>query len=299
MRLFGGEKTTAIMEKLGYDETMPIENKMITNTIESAQKRVEGRHFDTRKSVLKFDDVLNTQREIIYKQRGDVLSGNDVSASVHTMVTQSIADNVNTFCSAENPMDWNLQSLKDTYRGWLLGDDDLNFTDEEQAKLTTDYLVNMLTEKAEAILKAKEELIGEEQMREFERIVLLRNVDSKWMDHIDAMEELRRGMGLRSYGQHDPYTMYRLEGFDMFDEMVESIRQDTAKMLIAAQIKVNNPETMQRKQVAKITGTSGDNSLKKQPVKAGKKIGRNDPCPCGSGKKYKHCHGKAGAAPLQ
>jgi len=299
MRLFGGERTTAIMEKLGYDETMPIENKMITNTIESAQKRVEGRHFDTRKSVLKYDDVLNSQRELIYKQRGDVLAGEDVSESVHNMVTQSIADNVNTFCTGESPMDWNLQSLKNMYLGWLLEDGDLNFTDEEQAKLTTDYLISLLTEKAEAILKEKEELIGAEQMREFERIVLLRNVDSKWMEHIDAMEELRRGMGLRSYAQHDPYTMYRMEGFDMFDEMVEDIRQDTARMLISAQIRTNSPDTMQRKRVAKITGTSGgDNSLKKQPVKV-TKVGRNDPCPCGSGKKYKHCHGKAGAEKLQ
>ena len=299
MRLFGGERTTAIMEKLGYDETMPIETKMISNTIESAQKRVEGRHFDTRKSVLKFDDVLNSQRELIYKQRGDVLAGEDVSESVRNMVTQSIADNVNTFCTGDSPMDWNLQSLKNMYLGWLLTDSDLDFTDEEQAKLTTEYLISLLTEKAEAILKEKEELIGSEQMREFERIVLLRNVDSKWMEHIDAMEELRRGMGLRSYGQHDPYTMYRMEGFDMFDEMVEDIRQDTAKMLIAAQIRTNNPETMQRKRVAKITGTSGgDNTLKKQPVKV-TKVGRNDPCPCGSGKKYKHCHGKAGAEKLQ
>ncbi|MBQ3588477.1 MAG: SEC-C domain-containing protein, partial [Oscillospiraceae bacterium] len=299
MRLFGGDRTTAIMEKLGYDETMPIENKMITNTIESAQKRVEGRHFDTRKSVLKYDDVLNSQRELIYKQRGDVLAGEDVSESVHNMVTQSIADNVNTFCTGESPMDWNLQSLKNMYLGWLLEDGDLNFTDEEQAKLTTDYLISLLTEKAEAILKEKEELIGAEQMREFERIVLLRNVDSKWMEHIDAMEELRRGMGLRSYAQHDPYTMYRMEGFDMFDEMVEDIRQDTARMLISAQIRTNSPDTMQRKRVAKITGTSGgDNTLKKQPVKV-TKVGRNDPCPCGSGKKYKHCHGKAGAEKLQ
>ena len=299
MRLFGGDRTTAIMEKLGYDETMPIENKMITNTIESAQKRVEGRHFDTRKSVLKYDDVLNSQRELIYKQRGDVLAGEDVSESVHNMVTQSIADNVNTFCTGDSPMDWNLQSLKNMYLGWLLEDGDLNFTDEEQAKLTTDYLISLLTEKAEAILKEKEELIGAEQMREFERIVLLRNVDSKWMEHIDAMEELRRGMGLRSYAQHDPYTMYRMEGFDMFDEMVEDIRQDTARMLISAQIRTNSPDTMQRKRVAKITGTSGgDNTLKKQPVKV-TKVGRNDPCPCGSGKKYKHCHGKAGAEKLQ
>ena len=298
MRLFGGERTTQIMEKFGYTDDMPIENKMITSSIENAQKRIEGRNFDIRKNVLQYDDVLNTQREIIYKQRGDVLSGNDVSESVHSMLTQSIEDNVNTFCSSENPTEWNIQSLKDMYRGWLLSDDELVYSEEQQAKLTTAELINVLKDKAEKILKDKEEIIGSDHMREFERIVLLRNVDSKWMDHIDAMEELRRGMGLRSYGQHDPFAAYRMEGFAMFDEMVESIRQDTAKMLISAQIRING-EDLQRKQVAKITGTSGgsEESVKKQPIKT-KKIGRNDPCPCGSGKKYKHCHGRPGAEPL-
>ena len=300
MRLFGGERTTQIMEKFGYTDDMPIENKMISSSIESAQKRIEGRNFDIRKNVLQYDDVLNTQRDIIYRQRGDVLSGNDVSESVHNMLTQSIRDNVEMFCSGEDPMEWNLHSLKDMYRGWLLGDDEFTFTDEEQAKLTVEEIITMLTDKAQAILDEKEQLIGSEQMREFERIVLLRNVDSKWMEHIDAMDELRRGMGLRSYGQHDPFATYRMEGFAMFDEMVENIRQDTAKMLVAAQIRTNNGEALQRKRVAKVTGTSGggDNSLKKQPVRAGKKIGRNDPCPCGNGKKYKHCHGRPGADPL-
>ena len=300
MRLFGGEKTTQIMEKFGYTDDMPIENKMISSSIESAQKRIEGRNFDIRKNVLQYDDVLNTQRDIIYRQRGDVLSGNDVSESVHNMLTQSIRDNVEMFCSGEDPTEWNLHSLKDMYRGWLLGDDEFSFTDEQQAKLTVEEIITMLTEKAQAILDEKEQLIGSEQMREFERIVLLRNVDSKWMEHIDAMDELRRGMGLRSYGQHDPFATYRMEGFAMFDEMVENIRQDTAKMLVAAQIRTNNGEALQRKRVAKVTGTSGGggNSLKKQPVRAGKKIGRNDPCPCGSGKKYKHCHGRPGADPL-
>ena len=300
MRLFGGEKTTQIMEKFGYTDDMPIENKMISSSIESAQKRIEGRNFDIRKNVLQYDDVLNTQRDIIYRQRGDVLSGNDVSESVHNMLTQSIRDNVEMFCSGEDPMEWNLHSLKDMYRGWLLTDDEFTFTDEQQAKLTAEEIITMLTDKAQAILDEKEQLIGTEQMREFERIVLLRNVDSKWMEHIDAMDELRRGMGLRSYGQHDPFATYRMEGFAMFDEMVENIRQDTAKMLVAAQIRTNNGEALQRKRVAKVTGTSGgsDNSLKKQPVRAGKKIGRNDPCPCGSGKKYKQCHGRPGADPL-
>ncbi|MEG1862717.1 MAG: SEC-C metal-binding domain-containing protein, partial [Oscillospiraceae bacterium] len=186
---------------------------------------------------------------------------------------------------------------KDTYRGWLLGDDELNFQEEELAKVTREDITKYICDKATAILKEKEETIGSDNMREFERIVLLRNVDSKWMEHIDAMDELRNGMGLRSYGQHDPYTTYRVEGFAMFDEMVENIRQDTTRMLISAQVKVNN---LQREQVAKVTGTSGgeEEEAKKQPVRVTGKVGRNDPCPCGSGKKYKHCHGRPGAEKL-
>lgn len=298
MRLFGGDKTTAIMEKFGYDETMPIENKMITNTIESAQKKIEGRNFDIRKNVLQYDDVVNTQREIIYKQRADVLNGDDVSESIRNMVRQSIADNVETFCAGDDPRQWNLQSLKDTYLGWLLADGDLVYTSRQQRTISKDEINEFILTKAQNILHEKEQLIGADRMREFERIVLLKNVDMKWMDHIDAMEELRRGMGLRSYGQHDPYSTYRMEGFAMFDEMVEAIRQDTSKMLIASKIRVDGND-MQRRQVAKITGTSGGGEeTKKQPVKVGKKIGRNDPCPCGSGKKYKHCHGRPGADPL-
>ena len=300
MRLFGGDKTARLMDKMGLDEDMPIENKMVTNTIESAQKKIEGRNFDIRKSVLQYDDVLNNQRELIYKQRGEVLQGNDVSRSIHEMVTRSIRDNVEMFCQGESAHRWNLQSLKNTYLGWLLSDNDLDYSDSELDALTVDDVVKFITDKAEANLAQKQALLGEDRMREFERVVLLRNVDSKWMDHIDAMEELRRGMNLRSYGQHDPYATYRMEGFDMFDEMVESIRQDTAKNIIAAQIRINQ-EPIKRQRVAKITGTSGggEEPVKKQPVRAGKKIGRNEPCPCGSGKKYKNCHGRTGAAPLE
>ena len=301
MRLFGGERTQALMDKLGMDDTMPIENKMITNSIETAQKRIEGRNFDIRKNVLQYDDVMNKQREIIYKQRNEVLHNIDVSSVVHNMLTQSIEDNVNTFCSAENPADWNIQSLKDTYRGWVLADGDLVYTDEELKNLTREDLIKTITDKANAIVELKAKILGENGMREFERVCLLRNVDTKWMDHIDAMEELRRGMGLRGYGSHDPVAAYRTEGFEMFDEMVESIKQDTAKSLVALKIRTS-AAPIERQQVAKVTGTSGggeEESTRREPIRVGRKIGRNEPCPCGSGKKYKNCHGRPGAEPLE
>ena len=301
MRLFGGERTQALMDKLGMDDTMPIENKMITNSIETAQKRIEGRNFDIRKNVLQYDDVMNKQREIIYKQRNEVLHNIDVSSVVHNMLTQSIEDNVNTFCSAENPADWNIQSLKDTYRGWVLADGDLVYTDEELKNLTREDLIKTITDKANAIVELKAKILGENGMREFERVCLLRNVDTKWMDHIDAMEELRRGMGLRGYGSHDPVAAYRTEGFEMFDEMVEAIKQDTAKSLVALKIRTS-AAPIERQQVAKVTGTSGggeEESTRREPIRVGRKIGRNEPCPCGSGKKYKNCHGRPGAEPLE
>ena len=301
MRLFGGERTQALMDKLGMDDTMPIENKMITNSIETAQKRIEGRNFDIRKNVLQYDDVMNKQREIIYKQRNEVLHNIDVSSVVHNMLTQSIEDNVNTFCFAEDPADWNIQSLKDTYRGWVLADGDLAYTDEELKNLTKEDLIKTITDKANAIVELKAKILGENGMREFERVCLLRNVDTKWMDHIDAMEELRRGMGLRGYGSHDPVAAYRTEGFEMFDEMVEAIKQDTAKSLVALKIRTS-AAPIERQQVAKVTGTSGggeEESTRREPIRVGRKIGRNEPCPCGSGKKYKNCHGRPGAEPLE
>ncbi|MBQ5782374.1 MAG: preprotein translocase subunit SecA, partial [Oscillospiraceae bacterium] len=294
MRLFGGAKTTAIMEKMGYDETMPIENKIITNSIETAQKKIEGRNFDTRKNVLQYDDVMNKQREIIYSQRQSVLEGEDLSESLRDMVTGSIQVNVDTFCSGNDATLWNLQSLRDTYIGWVLNDKELRYTDEQLKNLTSEEVCKYITDKALAILHAKEQVIGSEQMRELERVVLLKTVDSKWMEHIDAMEELKRGIGLRSYGQHDPVSEYRVEGFNMFDEMIENIRQDTTKLLITA----NLAKPVKREAVAKVTGTSGggDNSVKRQPIRrSADKVGRNDLCPCGSGKKYKKCCGRTSA----
>ncbi len=297
MRLFANSPASTFISNSVPDD-MPIEHKMLNSTIETAQKRIEGRNFDVRKNVLKYDEVMNSQRQIIYKQRGDVLSGGDVSKEIQSMVTQSIIDNVDLFCSEENASLWNIQSLKDTYRGWLISEDELVYHDDELASLAKQDLYDFLTGKANAILKAKEELIGADKMREFERVALLKNVDRKWMEHIDAMDQLRRGIGLRGYGQKDPASEYRLEGFNMFDEMIDNIRQDTTKFLIAAQIKVASP--IKREQVAKVTGTSGGSEsapVRKTPDRV-TKVGRNDPCPCGSGKKFKQCHGKTGAEKL-
>ncbi len=295
MRLFANATTLGMIDRLAVDDE-PIEHKLLTNTIETAQKRIEGRNFDIRKNVLKYDEVMNNQRSIIYSQRGEVLSGTDVSQRVRDMLTQSIEDNVSVFCSEDDATLWNIQSLKDTYRGWLIFDEDMNYSNDELLSLNKEDLSDYLTNKALDILKEKEDEVGEKLMREFERVILLRNVDSKWMEHIDAMDQLRRGMGLRGFAQRDPVNDYRVEGFEMFDDMIESIRQDTAKMLITTQIKTAN---IQRQEVAKITGTSSGNeqAVKKQPERV-TKIGRNDPCPCGSGKKYKQCHGKAGAEKL-
>ncbi|MBP1571608.1 MAG: preprotein translocase subunit SecA [Oscillospiraceae bacterium] len=294
MRLFGGDRTSAVMEKLGYDETMPIENKIITGSIENAQKKIEGRNFDVRKNVLNYDDVMNKQREIIYSQRQSVLEGEDISESLHEMVTGSIQLNVNTFCSGNQPEHWNLASLRNTYLGWLLNDEELRYTDEQLKTLKSEDICDYITNKALAILKLKEQQIGSENMRELERVVLLKTVDSKWMEHIDAMDELKKGIGLRSYGQHDPVSEYRVEGFNMFDEMIANIQEETTKLLIMA----NLAKPVKREAVAKETGTSGggDNSVKRQPIRrAADKVGRNDPCPCGSGKKYKKCCGRTSA----
>ena len=290
MRLFGGERVQNLMNSMGVEEDMPIENKMITSTIESAQKKLEARNFSIRKNVLQFDDVMNSQREIIYGQRQKVLAGEDVSESVHTMMRESIEENTALYLGGDNAADWNFTELRSHYLGWLTVPADFQYTDEQLASLKREDVSNLLIDRAEKICAAKEKLIGEKNMRELERIVLLRVVDRKWMDHIDDMEELRKGIHLRSYGQHDPVVEYRIEGFNMFDAMVASIREDTTKLLLMVQIRRN--DELKREQVAKPTSESGgssDGSIQKQPVKKVVKIGRNDPCPCGSGLKWKKC----------
>ena len=288
MRLFGGQRLQGIMETLNVPEDLPIDAKMLSNSIEGAQKKVEDRNFEIRKSVLRYDDVMNKQREIIYGQRGKVLEGEDISESIANMRRESIEKSVDLYLSSdETKDDWNLDGLRDYYLGWLLTDGDLRFDKNEYAEITKDKITEILTKRMEEVYSAREEQFGSEIMRELERVALLRNVDLKWMDHIDAMSDLKQGIHLRSYAQHDPVIEYRIEGFDMFDQMIEAIREDTVKMLMTVRVKA----APQREQVAVPVEASNDGSVSATVVRKNK-VGRNDPCPCGSGKKYKHCCGR-------
>ncbi|MGN0572615.1 MAG: preprotein translocase subunit SecA [Acutalibacteraceae bacterium] len=292
MRLFGGERITNVMNTLKTPEDMPIEAKMISNTIESAQKKIEGRNFGIRKSVLQYDDVMNRQRELIYRQRNQVLDGEELKPVILRMIEGSINDAVDFFCSDHvSKSDWNIDGLRDKFKGWLTEDSD--FTD---GKFDKEEAREMLLNRANERYEEREKLFGTDDngvpvMRELEKLILLRNVDSHWMDHIDAMDQLRRGIGLRAYGQTDPVVAYRNIGSEMFDGMNEDIRENTARQILTVMIK--SQEETKREQAAKITATSGasDGTDKKQPVRKKEKVKPNDPCPCGSGKKYKNCCG--------
>ncbi|MBR6657876.1 MAG: preprotein translocase subunit SecA [Oscillospiraceae bacterium] len=288
MRLFGGNRIQSIMETLKIPEDTPVDAKMLSGSIEGAQKKVEGRNFEIRKSVLRFDDVMNQQREIIYGQRGKVLEGEDISEYIANMRKESVEKTVDIYlANDESKADWNLDGLRDYYLGWLLTDGDLRFGKEEYSKITKAEISEILQNRMEEVYAAREEQFTPEIMRELERVALLKNVDLKWMDHIDAMSDLKQGIYLRSYAQHDPVVEYRIEGFDMFDQMIEAIREDTVKMLMTVRVRT----APQRELVAVPVEASGDGSVSATVVKK-KKVGRNDPCPCGSGKKYKHCCGK-------
>lgn len=336
MRLFGGEKMANIMERLNTPDDMPIENKMLSNIIESSQQKVESRNFAIRKNVLQYDDVMNRQREIIYGQRNQVLNGDNIRKEVIKMIDQNIDATASLYCSDDTPREnWNMESLREYYMNWLLSDEsEFSFTTEELEKLERLDIVEMLQEKALKLYEENEKLLPEETMREMERVYLLKSVDTYWMQHIDDMENLKQGIQLRAYGQRDPVVEYRLEGFDMFDEMIASIRENTAKLCLSAPRKIaeiqkqqaaaeqarreakkraaaahqvnlngNAPEqpapnplnvVIRREQVAKPTATSADgtDSRNKTVRKTAKqKTGRNEPCPCGSGKKYKKCCG--------
>lgn len=291
MRLFGGEKIQHIMSALNLDEDEPIENKMLSNTIESAQRKVEGRNFGIRKSVLQYDDVMNRQREIIYSQRSQVLNGEDIHDKILQMIRENIDENVKAYLPESEIHDnWNIDGLRDHYLGYITTPDDLHYTVNELADIQQEDVIRTLTERALKLYDDREKMFGSDMLRELERVILLKTVDTKWIDHIDAMDELRRGIGLRAYAHRDPVVEYRIEGFDMFDEMIASIKEDTVKLLLTVRLKTE--EEPKREQVAKPTTASvgGDKTVKKQPVKK-QKIGRNDPCPCGSGKKYKKCCG--------
>ncbi|ARP49487.1 preprotein translocase subunit SecA [Ruminococcaceae bacterium CPB6] len=297
MRLFGGERVSAMMETLKVDEDTPIENKMLTKTIENAQRRIEGRNFAIRKDVLKYDDVNSRQREVIYKQRDQVLDGADVHEQIMGMVKQAIENQVKVFLpmdetNIDNPRhDWNMDGLRDRYMGWLLKQGDLSYTEDELKTLKPEDVTGTLYEKAEEICSVREEKFGKDVCRELERVVLLKNVDTEWMDHIDSMEELQRGIRLRAYGQKDPVVEYRMESYDMFDAMIDAIRENTARMLLT--VRLQTAEEPQREQVMDPTAASGaegttDDHTAPEKHK-GHKIGRNELCPCGSGLKWKKC----------
>ncbi len=291
MRLFGGDRITGMMETLNVEEDMPIESKMLSKVIESSQKKVEGRNFAIRKNVLNYDDVMSAQRQIIYSQRAKVLDGEDIHEYILKMIQDMISETVDQYLMDDGVKDdWNLAGLRDRFMGLFTVNEDFRYTTEELDNTSKQDIIDKLVNRALDFYKQKEEKIGSEVLRELERVILLKIVDIKWMAHIDDMEELRKGIGLRSYGQKNPVVEYRFEGFEMFDAMVESIREETIRLLFTIQIKPNE-QAPKREQVMKPMDTpAGDGSVASEPRKV-KKVGRNDPCPCGSGKKYKKCCG--------
>ena len=293
MRLFGGERISNLMDSLKVEEDMPIEAGMLSKTIESAQRKVEGRNFGIRKNVLQYDDVMNRQREVIYKQRDQVLNGENIRGQIITMIEQAIDTNVKRYLPEDQLHDdWDFKGLRDHYMGWLLQPNDLDFSPEELEDLDPEYVKSELLKITNRMYEQREQEFGPEIVRELERVILLKNVDTLWMDHIDAMEELQRGIRLRAYAQRDPVVEYRMEGYDMFDAMIAQIRENTARMMLT--VRLQTKEEPKREEVAKPTMATGagDGSEEKRPVVNGKKVGRNDPCPCGSGKKYKKCCGR-------
>ncbi len=298
MRLFGGDRIQTLMNAIGAEDDLPIEAKILTNSIENAQSKVEARNFAIRKNVLQYDDVMNRQREIIYAQRSQVLDGEDVSDVIQKMIEEDVTSTVDQYLAdKDDHRNWNIQGLRDHYANWILTLDDLQYTPEELEKVTEEEIRDfVLNERAKKIYAARESRFTPQIMREVERVVLLQNVDTKWMQHIDDMEELKRGIGLRGYAQRDPAVEYRIEGFEMFDAMILSIREDTVKMMYSFRLQTN--QAPKRQQVAKPTSESGSKEYSGQLSAASQrrssrgKVGRNDLCPCGSGKKYKKCCGR-------
>ena len=285
MRLFGGETIQKYAESGKFPEDEPMEFRTITKAIERAQTKVESNNFGIRKNVLKYDDVMNAQRKVIYNERDKVLDGEDMHESIVAMIKDIIANAINTYCQDQNTEHWEMEALM-TYLNTFIPEGTLDLTrlNSYNKKTFTDYVI----QKALEVYNAKEEAIGKEKFREIERVILLMVVDRKWMDHIDAMDQLRQGIGLRAFGQQDPVRAYNNEGFEMFEDMNHSIKEDTVRGMF----NVQPVEEIERKQVAHETSATGGEEEINKPVVKGKKIGRNDPCPCGSGKKYKNCCGK-------
>ena len=287
MRLFGGERISNMMETLKVDDDTPLESSMLSRTIESAQKKKEGMNFATRKNVLQYDDVMNKQRELIYSQRNKVLDGENLKDTVLKMIDETIEEYSKIYLADEAVHDnWDLNGMREYFLGWVTTPEDLHFTPEELGNTTREEVAENLKEKAHARYEQREEEFGSDIMREIERVMLLRCVDTNWMDHIDAMDQLRQGIGLRAYGQHDPVVEYRNDSYDMFEAMTNAIREQTAKLVLTVRVRRN--EEVKREKVAEET-----NAVDKPLTVKGKGVvSKNALCPCGSGKKYKRCCGK-------
>ena len=292
MRLFGSDRLTSVVEALGLEDDQPIEHRMLTSAIENAQRRVEGKNFDIRKRVLQYDDVMNKQREVIYSQRRQVLNGESLKDSFMKMIESSVNSLVERFCGEiQHPDMWDWEGINAQVKDLLPDIGKLSVPKEEADTYTKEDLKETLLKSIVGAYEAKEAELGAEVMRELERIVLLRTVDEKWMDHIDAMDQLRYGIGMRAYGQRDPVVEYKFEGFEMFEEMIRSIQYDSVKRLLRMRINREQGAPKREKVAEPVTASHGDGGPRKPAVRGSDKVGRNDPCPCGSGKKYKKCCG--------
>ena len=288
MRLYGGERISGIMDTMRVDENMPLESGMLSKTIEGAQKRKEGINFAARKNVLEYDDVMNKQRELIYNQRNRVLDGENLKDTVLKMIDDTIDIYTKVYLGDEDDHDnWDINGLREYFAGWVTDNDDLQFTTEKLQSTQAEEIAQQLKDKAHQKYDNREAEFGSDIMREIERVVLLRSVDTNWMDHIDAMDQLRQGIGLRGYGQHNPVVEYRNESYDMFSAMTDAIREQTAKLALTVRVRKN--EDVKREKVAEETGTGDD---KPRTVRGKGIVSKNALCPCGSGKKYKRCCGK-------
>lgn len=290
MRRFGSDNMKAMMDRLGLDEDQPIESKMVSRAVEGAQKRVEGNNFDARKQLLAYDDVLRQQRDIIYEQRHEVLTAENLRDIIENMIQSTVDRQVNIHTQEDDEENWDLNSIVDFLHATIVEKDEISVNDllGKEPEEMTEYIMEIVKKKYDQ----REEELPEEQMREFEKVILLRTVDAKWMDHIDQMDQLRQGIHLRAYGQTDPLQEYQMEGFQMFEEMIASIEEEVAKYAMKAQIRDN----LQRVEVASgakaVTGGREAQQKRRKPYVKKENVGRNEPCPCGSGKKYKHCHGR-------
>lgn len=290
MRLFGSQNLMQMFNSLGIPEGEQIQHKMLSKAIERAQKKIEGNNYGIRKNLLEYDQINNEQREIIYEERRKVLDGDDMREDIIQMIRQLVEKYVGAVIGEDQlPEEWNLNELNEILIP-MIPVKPVVFDRERFEGITKADLIQQLQEEAVQLYEEKEaEFPEKEQIREIERVVLLKATDSRWMNHIDDMDQLRQGIGLQAFGQRDPVVEYRMQGYDMFNEMTESIREETVRMLMHVRIE----EKVEREQVAKVTGTNRDDSANAPVVRKSEKVGRNDPCPCGSGKKYKHCCGRA------